>query len=455
MNIQLKRTRSLVALAAAAVLFIGTAARADEWNERTELTFSEAVMIPGATLQPGTYIFSLADSKGTRHLVQVRNKDSREMVTLTQAVPTKRMEIAGDVILAFNPTDGGPPALKAWYYPGSRYGHEFVYPEEQAKQIAERSKSIVLSVDIPDTDLERGTLNVYHPTGSRTPWQGDADTNREWETWQRERAVVRTAQGAPATAENEDENDEARAPMMAGTGTATRVEIDELEDNTVKYLDKTISVDAEVEEVYGPRLFTIDEPNWGDLDGEILVYAPSMLAALVKDDDRITVTGTMKTMAITEIEKEWGWFELEPEIEVEFLNKPVLVADRIVGGDDNVAMFISLAPSADSADTAARDRTVMDLGTIGEGSTDLVGRHVDVKNVRVLQPATGGGFFIDAPGAAVFVLPSPTLAVTVAPGDTVNLRGAIAETPGDMRDRLNAPSGWNDRIYIVASTVGK
>jgi hypothetical protein len=94
-----RRTATL----AGALLFVcsGTV-MADQWNERTTLTFSEPVMVPGATLQRGSYEFRLADSSSARHIVQIRRQDG-ELVTTTQAMPTKRSEPKGDVVLKFNP----------------------------------------------------------------------------------------------------------------------------------------------------------------------------------------------------------------------------------------------------------------------------------------------------------------------------------------------------------------
>ena len=140
---------ALAAVALSAVILAPSVAAADTWNERTELTFTEPVMIPSATLQPGTYTFKLADSNGSHHLVQIyKGEDMNDLVTLTQAVPIRRQQPTGETVLTFNPTEGGVPALKAWYYPHSSYGHEFIYPEEQARQIAARSKTSVLSVDV-------------------------------------------------------------------------------------------------------------------------------------------------------------------------------------------------------------------------------------------------------------------------------------------------------------------
>ena len=51
------------------------AVRADEWDQKTVLTFSAPVEIPGQVLPPGTYVFELADSSSDRNIVQVFNKN--------------------------------------------------------------------------------------------------------------------------------------------------------------------------------------------------------------------------------------------------------------------------------------------------------------------------------------------------------------------------------------------
>ena len=490
---QLRWLTALAAVAMSALFMSTSVTAADTWNERTVLTFTEPVMVPGATLQPGTYTFKLADIEGSRHMVQVLRGEGDEMVATTQAVPVRRDQATGDTILTFNPTDRGIPALKAWYYPHSSYGHEFIYPEQEARHIAERSKTIVLSMDVNDSDLSKGTLRLYHPGGNRTEWRGDADIENEWKSWQEQRTTsnrpataARTEQHADHESGDADRDDTSRkssAPMMITDAPGMSVQIDELESNPTKYLGRTITVDAEVEEVYGPRLFTIDEPHWGDLDGEVLVYTPSLLAALVKDDDRVTITGTVQNVAIAEISREWGWFELDPAIEVDFLKKPVLLADRIVGGDNDVALFLKTAPTSDdptpvdgngaegdgrdngpsegnadnTADTSAlRGSTViMDAAMVGSGTTDLVGRQVDLKNVRVLRMAADHGFFIDLPGGAVLVLPTGDVPVTVKPGDTVSVQGAIGDVPRRTAERVNPPSNWNRHIYLFATVVTK
>lgn len=448
------RTWKLYSMALAVAAVLASPALADEWNDRTILTFSEAVMVPGATLQPGTYVFKLADSSTARHMVQVLTEDGSKMVTTTQAVPTKRIDPKSDIVIRLNPTDrGAPPAIKAWFYPNSVYGHEFVYPEEQARQIAERTKTMVLSVDVPGTDLEKGTLRTFDPSGKLAEWRGDAAVLQEWDSWRRNRPA-----DTSATTADQDKERQATAPMVRGDFQGTRVKLDDLEANPTKYTGQTISVDAEVEEIFGPRLFTIDEPHWGDLDGEILVFMPTALAALVREDDRVTITGSVRPFVRAEVEREWGWLGLSPEVEVEFSKKPVLVASRIVGGNNDVAMVIDADPpheGANSTGMKGATSSLTDVTAIASGNAALVGRHVELSGLRVNRMAEGGGFFVDAMGKFILVLPAHNTKATVAAGDVVSVKGVIAEAPDGMDDRLKAPKGWNDDIYIVATAVTK
>lgn len=162
MRTELTRLTALAVVALSAVVFPGNAT-ADTWNERTELTFTQPVMIPGATLPPGTYTFKLADTDGSRHLVQVFEGELDEIVALTQAVPVRRQQPTGETILTFNPSDSGVPALKAWYYPNSAYGHEFIYPEKEAQRIAERSTP-------PSEGTPPRCLDRVRTTAARSFW---------------------------------------------------------------------------------------------------------------------------------------------------------------------------------------------------------------------------------------------------------------------------------------------
>jgi hypothetical protein len=433
-----------------AALFSAAAAlAADEWNDRTVLKFSAPVMVPGAILQPGSYVFQLADANGNRNLVRITDEATGEQVVLTQAVPIKRQDTSGDVVLQFNPTSGNAPtALKAWFYPGSVYGHEFVYPEEQARQIAERTKTVVLAIDVPGSDLEKGVLRTYDASGPSATWRGDAVTMREWDAWQRTHA--------PALARDQQrEQQQGSAAAVRADFQGMRVALDDLEKNPAKYIGQRISVDGEVKEVYGPRVFTIDEPHWGDLDGEILILLRTPLAALVRDNDRVTISGTLRPFVRTEFEREWGWFGLDPAVDTDVSAKPVLVAERLIGGDNNRALIIQVgdATRAQPTGTGGSSTTVTDPSTIAAAGMSMVGQQARLDSVRVAAMPSNGGFFITVGNRQVFVLPAQPIAV--ATGDTLAIDGVILQMPRSMMARLNGPAPFNQEIYIYATEVSK
>lgn len=133
--------------------FFGTTlspqARADEWNEKTIFTFSGPVELPGIVLPPGTYVFELADSSSDREIVQVFNKDESQLYATILAVPDYRLEPTDKPVITFEErAKGSPEAIKAWFYPGSPYGQEFVYPKPRAMELAKANQQHVPSMPI-------------------------------------------------------------------------------------------------------------------------------------------------------------------------------------------------------------------------------------------------------------------------------------------------------------------
>jgi hypothetical protein len=122
-------------------------AKADEWDQKTIFTFSEPVEIPGQVLQPGTYVFKLADSQSDRNIVQVFNKNENHLYGTFLAIPDYRLQPRGKPIITFEErAAGSPEAVRAWFYPGDNYGHEFVYPKVKAVQLAKANNTPVASM---------------------------------------------------------------------------------------------------------------------------------------------------------------------------------------------------------------------------------------------------------------------------------------------------------------------
>lgn len=455
-------------------------AAADTWNERTTLTFSAPVMVPGATLPAGSYVFELVTPRTDHHALRIRHAGG-DQVVIVQTVPLKRLDPKGDVVLRFDPTDAGTaPALRGFFYPGSLYGHELVYSNDEATRIASRTRTLVLAAERPGEEGGRGTVRVYDATGSRE-WQGDAETLREWQTWREQHAERNQSasrdveqggsrapmsgsdpRGARAASPTDEDRAASTTAIVQTTGDGRRVDLDDLETAPGSFIGQTISVDAEIEDVYGPRLFTIDEPNWADLDREVLVHVPTALAALVDSGDRVTVTGRVEHMQVPTIEREWGWLGFDPEVSREASdNELVLVASEIVGGTDHVALLIT----ADDGAAKVAGPVLTSLRDLdGQDDATLVGRRVKIDGVRLQALAANDGFYGQTSDATVFVLPAEKSekpqkdeqsekSEAAEAGATVTVEGVVLRAPKDLGLRGDAPDDTNEDVYILATSV--
>ena len=120
-----------------AVLFAQLAAKADDWNKATSLTFNQPVEIPGMALGPGTYVFKLLDSASDRDVVQIFNDDESRLYENVLAIPAFRSDPADKTVVTFEErAKGSPEAIHEWFYPGDRYGQEFVYPRIDVEKVA-------------------------------------------------------------------------------------------------------------------------------------------------------------------------------------------------------------------------------------------------------------------------------------------------------------------------------
>ena len=134
------------------------AAKADEWNRKTMMTFSAPVEIPGVHLKgwgvlpAGTYVFKILDSQSDRHIVQIFNKDETTVYATILAIPNYRLKATDKTVVTFRERPAGEPeALRAWFYPGRNWGEEFVYPKAKAVELAKTTNTPVLfmAAEIP------------------------------------------------------------------------------------------------------------------------------------------------------------------------------------------------------------------------------------------------------------------------------------------------------------------
>jgi hypothetical protein len=145
----MKLSRSLLVSFCVALFCVMCAphARADEWNQATKATFNVPIEIPGRVLSAGTYWFTLLNDDPDRNIVQIWNADRTQLLATILTVPDYRLQPKGRSVMKFEERpSSSPEALEAWFYPGEDYGHEFVYPETHAKELAKRIGRPVLSM---------------------------------------------------------------------------------------------------------------------------------------------------------------------------------------------------------------------------------------------------------------------------------------------------------------------
>jgi hypothetical protein len=125
-------------------------------DNKTTLTFSQPVEIPGHVLPAGTYVFRLADSLSDRHIVQVFNADGSRIIATVLAINNYRLTATNKTVISFNEVPrGSPEAIRAWFYPGNNFGQEFVYPKRRAVELAVASKAIVPALTLTSPASKR------------------------------------------------------------------------------------------------------------------------------------------------------------------------------------------------------------------------------------------------------------------------------------------------------------
>jgi len=153
---KINRGYIVVGLMIAFALCFELAAHADESDEATTITFSQPIQIPGKVLPAGSYLFKLANPNSDPNTVQVFNAAGTVLYATLQTMSTERPQPAGDTVVTFAKQGAGQPdALRDWFYPGHEIGVEFLYPNQQEKEIErDRQQTIVAghsTVSEPDT----------------------------------------------------------------------------------------------------------------------------------------------------------------------------------------------------------------------------------------------------------------------------------------------------------------
>ena len=178
----MKRFTSIAAAVfTAAFLTAASSASAQDSNinQRTILTFSGPVQMPGVTLPGGKYVFRLADT-ALHNVMQVFDGDEKRIIGQWFFIPknrtTEELSAANGkpVVMFKEMPEGFTPAIQYYFYPTETIGKEFIYPKAQALKIAAATHQTVLATD---TDVNKGgEAHVFRvePNGAEAQYDANA-----------------------------------------------------------------------------------------------------------------------------------------------------------------------------------------------------------------------------------------------------------------------------------------
>ncbi len=141
-----RKTISFLGLLLAFAIIL-PAARADEYDQASQLTFSQPVQIPGRVLPAGTYWFVLADiSIANRNIIHIFNSDRSTLYATVSTITAERAQSSDHTALTFAERDSTQPsAILDWFYPGRKTGHEFLYAAQDEEELASAKHQTVVA----------------------------------------------------------------------------------------------------------------------------------------------------------------------------------------------------------------------------------------------------------------------------------------------------------------------
>src|SRR3954470_9669471 len=161
-------TAAVIGIALLGIVFVPRA-HAEVWDRKTLVTVNQPFIFGDKVLGPGTYVWKVLGARENGNLVQVWDKDEKVLESASWAVPNHRLKPIGSTHLTFwEPPEGVPRPVRAWFYPGDRFGAEFAYPEKAVHRLMSRS---VRAIPPPVT-------TVVAPSSARETWFGAQSSTR-------------------------------------------------------------------------------------------------------------------------------------------------------------------------------------------------------------------------------------------------------------------------------------
>lgn len=138
----MKDVRILAAVVAVSLVGVVRADVAPD--KKSTLTITTPLEVPGAVLDPGTYVVKLVDTSNNQNIVTITSADEKKIFATTIATPHEGGEDPRHSTFVFYATpEGSTKVLRTWFAAGDRYGQDFVYPAERAAALRQTTSAEV------------------------------------------------------------------------------------------------------------------------------------------------------------------------------------------------------------------------------------------------------------------------------------------------------------------------
>jgi expansin (peptidoglycan-binding protein) len=152
-------------------LAIAQIVEAQTGRRQTKVRFSAPIEIPNPSakggvmiLPPGEYIFAMADTGTSHHVVRVTDVTGKTVHSQVLTMPDYRLSATSKTVMYLGERPAGSPAaIKSWFYPGETNGERFIYPKARAQALAAEVKQPVPSRVAEGPITANETVQVQTP----------------------------------------------------------------------------------------------------------------------------------------------------------------------------------------------------------------------------------------------------------------------------------------------------
>lgn len=176
----MKNTMKLLMVSLFALMIAAPAAFA-QTQETSTLPVTEPLDVGGTILQPGNYVIRIVPTVGDRNRVQVLSTDLSKVYATVLTVPhdlEPGEEVPNTTFVYFPAGEGQPRALRTWFAPNSamQAGHDIVYEESRAKQLARLAEGNVVAYRGEMTDNTQLEVVTPQQTVETYTWTAPSTT---------------------------------------------------------------------------------------------------------------------------------------------------------------------------------------------------------------------------------------------------------------------------------------